>query len=89
MSQFLTYLPQFEGILPKWLVFVSTAQNYHWIQYPSLTLPRCPLSPHLIACKLTARPNIPRTSTAMVRCQLLRSLAASSAPGHFCPLSFV
>jgi hypothetical protein len=24
MSQFLTYLPQFEGVLPKWLVFVCS-----------------------------------------------------------------
>lgn len=44
MSQFLTYLPQFEGILPKWLVFVRIAQSIRQSQQPpakppGLTLP--------------------------------------------------
>ncbi|KAJ5881588.1 uncharacterized protein N7529_000260 [Penicillium soppii] len=32
MSQFLTYLPQFEGILPKWLVFVSVVSALNSVQ---------------------------------------------------------
>jgi hypothetical protein len=39
MSQFLTYLPQFEGILPKWLVFVSlTPHTISQLQTPAKLL---------------------------------------------------
>ncbi|KAJ5780261.1 hypothetical protein N7457_005421 [Penicillium paradoxum] len=32
MSQLLTYLPQYEGILPKWLVFVSVVSALNSVQ---------------------------------------------------------
>ncbi|KAJ5319945.1 hypothetical protein PENANT_c040G01698 [Penicillium antarcticum] len=32
MSQFLTYLPQSEGVLPKWLVFVSVVSALNSLQ---------------------------------------------------------
>ncbi|KAJ5464071.1 hypothetical protein N7475_007206 [Penicillium sp. IBT 31633x] len=55
MSQFLSYLPQYEGILPKWLVFVSvvsalnslqayTTPEYTSLLYSNGKVPASPLS---------------------------------------------